>query len=87
MRVGPSGADVELALATLPTELHVVDFYATDAIHRGGLLTRWPAELTHIHLHISMKTDYDIIKDVSRHFVLTHNSYANRCCVSCIRPL
>ncbi len=51
MRVGPCGADVELALETDPTDLHVVDLYETDVAHRVDLLARWPAGLEELHVH------------------------------------
>jgi hypothetical protein len=51
MRVGPCAADLELALETQPTDLHVVDYYMTDVAHRVDLLAQWPAGLEELHVH------------------------------------
>ncbi len=50
IRVGPSSADVELALELAPTELHIVDWYATDAARRPDLLAGRTLRVLRLHV-------------------------------------
>jgi hypothetical protein len=58
--VGPSAADLELALELAPAELCIVDYYATDVVWRADLLSRHPGKLETLYLQVDLRSTYDL---------------------------